>query len=34
MKRVPSVGATVVTIVATLACVTSLAEQSKNQIIG
>jgi len=34
MKRVVSVGATVVTIVAALACVTSLAEQSMNQIVA
>jgi quercetin dioxygenase-like cupin family protein len=34
MKRVVSVGATVATIVAALACVISLAEQSKNQIVG
>jgi hypothetical protein len=34
MKRALSVGATVVTIVAALACVTSLAEQSMNQIVA
>src|SRR6266700_5362735 len=34
MKRVLSVGATAVTIVAALASVISLAEQSRNQIVG
>jgi len=34
MKKVLCVGATAVTIVAALACVTSLAEESKNQIVG
>ena len=34
MKRVLSAAATVVTIIAALASLTSLAEQSKNQIVG
>ena len=34
MKRVLSVAATVVTIMAAIACLTSLAEQSKNHIVG